>query len=587
MNKENDTLKLFKVESGIIYKWNDKSAYYEFVAKNIWIKERLQAIDDGTWYLTIGYKDPNGDTKDFTIAQEQIKRNELLNYMGIGIDITEGNAKDVRAFLNYSLRNFDIPVRNVHKSLGWLYDKDNVRTKTFLLDKAIGGTIESTYIGTVNIKPRGKATEFKRFVIDELEDSPCLQLALVLGLTAPVLSVVADEKDLENMFLNLSGDSSRGKSTALTLAMSCWGKSSVSDGRGSLIQSWSSTENAMFKSFSQQKLNGFPICRDECGANNIRNFNSFVYKFCMGVEKNRMNKDCVLQKVETFRTVMLSSGEVRIQDLMKEHTLGSSVVRLTEFNNLPWTKDAEQADRIKRFTSRHYGTLGKEFVELLCEYTEDEIFDIWYDYTDKLKPMLEPYVRHFASRIASKYAIFMTTFFILTGLLDVEWNEDVIMEILVDSAKDKEDEIKLAKNAYDLIMDFVSENSSHFYSYKGSSYSHNSKIEKNYSTTIFGKYNEDGDVTISRKQFNRLLIGNGFKNPKLVLMQLKEKGALIVEHDGERNNFYNRRTVGTSDKIPVVVIKKNVVFDDEDIVGSDDVKNEEELVDNEKMFEEE
>lgn len=77
------------------------------------------------------------------------------------------------------------------------------------------------------------------------------------------------------------------------------------------------------------------------------------------------------------------------------------------------------------------------------------------------------------------------------------------------------------------------------------------------------------DVTISRKQFDRLLLSNGFKNPKLVLKKLKEKGALIVERDGDRNNFYNRRTVSTSDKIPVVVIKKNVVFEDEESVETE------------------
>ena len=151
---------------------------------------------------------------------------------------------------------------------------------------------------------------------------------------------------------------------------------------------------------------------------------------------------------------------------------------------------------------------------------------------------------------------------------------------MIESAKDKQNEIKLAENAYDLIMDFVSENISHFYAYKGSSYSPNNRIEKNYSTTIWGKYN-DVDITFSRKQFDRLLTSNGFKNPKMVLIKLKEKCAVIVEHDGERNNCYNRRTVGTSDKIPVVVIKKDVVFDDEKTVVSEDIKkNKVELVAN-------
>ena len=551
----------FLVEKGIIYKWNERKSVYDFVAKDIRIKERLYAIDDGTWYLTIEYKDPTKTIKEFTIAQDQIKRNELLNYMGKGIDITEGNATDVRSFLNYSLRMFEIPIRNVHRSLGWLF-VNGERSNTYLLDEAIGGDIKSTYIGDVNLKPKGKVEDYINFLKEEISENPYLQFALVLGLSAPILSIVADDKDMENLVVSLSGQSSSGKSTALSLAMNSLGKATVSDGIGSLIQNWSGTENFMFKSISSQKLNGFPVCRDECGANNVKNFNNFIYKFCMGQEKGRLNKDCTLQKTETFRSIMLSSGEVRIQDLMKEHTLGSSVVRLTEFNNLPWTDSALQADRIKRFLSRNYGTLGKEFIKYLCLYKEDEIIELWYEYTDKLVPLLEPYVKQFATRIASKYAIFMTTFYLVTGLLEVDWDEEKIIDILVDSAKDKEDEINLAKSAYNLIMDFVSENSSHFYSFTGFSYNIKNRIDKNYSKTIYGKYN-DSDITISKIQLNRILAAHGFNNPKLVLMKLKEKGVLIVEKNGKRDGYYNRRTIDEAHEISVVVLKKNMIFDDE------------------------
>ena len=377
-----------------------------------------------------------------------------------------------------------------------------------------------------------------------------------------------------------------GKSSALMLAMSPWGKCTVSSGNGSLVKSWSSTENALLKTISSSGIQGFPIAFDEAGTNNIKNMNTMIYKFCSGVDKARLNRDSLLQKNETFRTVLLSSGEIRILDQMKEKTVGSTVIRLTEFNDFPWTDSAEQSNRIKKFLTRNYGTFGKLFIEELIQYDEDDIIDYWNDYTDELIPKLKPYVKHFSDRIASKFAIFLVTFDILKDTLDVEWDTENIVNLLIESAKDKQNEIKLAENAYDLIMDFVSENISHFYAYKGSSYSPNNRIEKNYSTTIWGKYN-DVDITFSRKQFDRLLTSNGFKNPKMVLMKLKEKGALIVEHDGERNNFYNRRTVGTSDKIPVVVIKKDVVFDDEKTVVSEDIKkNKVELVDNEDLFEE-
>lgn len=575
LQEEQDEYPPFMVKNGVIYKWSQKDTRYEFVADGIAIKERLKSIDDSSWYLTLSFKEPTGEIKEQTISQEQIKRTDLLGLMNTGIDITEGNVTDVRAYLDYSLRTDEIPINNVHKTLGWLY-VDGERTNTYLLDEAIGGSIKSKYIGNVNIKPRGKSDDFIKFIINELEDSPYLQLALTLGLTAPILGILAEDKDLENLFVNLSGNSSTGKSTALSLAMSCWGKASVSDSQGSLIQSWSATENAMFTSIASQGLQGFPVCRDECGANNIKHFNNFVYRFCCGMDKSRLNRDCILQKSQTFKTVMISSGEVRIQDLMKEHTLGSSVVRLTEFNNFEWTTDAQQSDRIKRFVSRNYGTLGKAFVKYICTVIEKDeekvIFNVWYQYIEAFKKLLRPFVKQFTDRIASKYAVFLTTHFFLKEFLQEEkalpkdredvWDDQKIIDIMIESAKDKGDEINLAQKAYDLLMTFVTENMSHFYTFRGSSYNIRNRVTDTYSTTIWGKQN-DADVTITRTKAEQILVTHGYKNPKLVYLKLKEYGALIPENDGNRNNFYNRRTITNSVKVPVIVLKKDVTFDDE------------------------
>ena len=561
----------FKLENKYVWILNELNEYV-ILCREINIVYRLNVIEDNT-------------LKEKVITESQLSKSSLLLLADIGLDINEINAKSVLEYLLWAKTDNTIPVHYAHKHLGWYY-KDGERTNTYLLNEVIGKDIQSTYIGEYNLKSKGNVGDYITFIKKELECNAYLQLALTLGLTAPVLGILAESIDAENLFINLSGNSSTGKSSALMLAMSPWGKCTVSSGNGSLVKSWSSTENALLKTISSSGIQGFPIAFDEAGTNNIKNMNTMIYKFCSGVDKARLNRDSLLQKNETFRTVLLSSGEIRILDQMKEKTVGSTVIRLTEFNDFPWTDSAEQSNRIKKFLTRNYGTFGKLFIEELIQYDEDDIIDYWNDYTDELIPKLKPYVKHFSDRIASKFAIFLVTFDILKNTLDVEWDTENIVNLLIESAKDKQNEIKLAENAYDLIMDFVSENISHFYAYKGSSYSPNNRIEKNYSTTIWGKYN-DVDITFSRKQFDRLLTSNGFKNPKMVLMKLKEKGALIVEHDGERNNFYNRRTVGTSDKIPVVVIKKDVVFDDEKTVVSEDIKkNKVELVDNEDLFEE-
>ncbi|MCB6602941.1 DUF927 domain-containing protein, partial [Erysipelatoclostridium ramosum] len=100
-----------------------------------------------------------------------------------------------------------IPVHYAHKHLGWYY-KDGERTNTYLLNEVIGKDIQSTYIGEYNLKSKGNVGDYITFIKKELECNAYLQLALTLGLTAPVLGILAESIDAENLFINLSGNSS-------------------------------------------------------------------------------------------------------------------------------------------------------------------------------------------------------------------------------------------------------------------------------------------------------------------------------------------------------------------------------------------
>lgn len=553
-------LPLFKVKDEFVWKYDDKILDYQRLCKKITVKHRLNVLEDDTWYLCIAYHDPSDRLKELTIPQSHMKRLDLLALMDNGIDITESNVVDVRNYLNWCIHNFAIPVKYAHKHLGWYY-KDGVRTNTFFLKNAIG-EVKSTYIGEYKLTAKGELEEYVSFIKDELLGNPYLQLALVIGLSAPVLSIIADETDMENLFVNFSGNSSTGKSTALALAMSPWGKAVVSNGHGSLVKSWSATENALMKTITSNGIQGHPLAFDEAGTNNIKQMSNFIYKFCSGTDKARLNSDSVFQKNESFRTILISSGEIRIFDQIKEMTLGASIVRLTEFNDMPWTTSAAQSNKIKRFISNHYGVFGKKFIKYLLDCDSNSIISLWNEYTDELVPELEPFVKQFAERISAKLAVFMVTFCILSEVLNVDWDFNEFTNILIESAKDKQDEVKLAEKAYEIIFADVAENRNHYEEYKGNSYNSNRRLPKSIQTSVWGKYN-DRELTISRKRFEKLMAINGFKNPKLVLQQLLEKGVLVPETDRNRRNYYNRRTLGTTDKISVVVLKRNILFDDD------------------------
>ena len=223
----------FKLENKYVWILNELNEYV-ILCREINIVYRLNVIEDNTWNLNLSFRDPVNALKEKVITESQLSKSSLLLLADIGLDINEINAKSVLEYLLWAKTDNTIPVHYAHKHLGWYY-KDGERTNTYLLNEVIGKDIQSTYIGEYNLKSKGNVGDYITFIKKELECNAYLQLALTLGLTAPVLGILAESIDAENLFINLSGNSSTGKSSALMLAMSPWGKCTVSSGNGSLV----------------------------------------------------------------------------------------------------------------------------------------------------------------------------------------------------------------------------------------------------------------------------------------------------------------------------------------------------------------
>lgn len=549
----------FKIDNEYIYMWDESNESYIPICKKILITKKLNIIDTDETYLTIRFENDFGSMIEKTIAKSQITRKELLKMMNWGIDINERNVVYVRDYLYWAFNQPNVSKELGHKKLGWIYE-DNKRTNTFKYRNIICedgiNSVDSSYKGDLAITSHGTSEEYISFIKKELKDSPYLQLALVIGLASPILCIIGEKLDMENILVNYTGNSSTGKSTALALSMSPWGNPSITSSKDSLVKTWNSTENAMFKNIAGQGLQGVPIAFDEIGSGNIRDFTKFTYKFAAGSDKGRMDSENNLRQKEVFRCILISSGEVEIKQQMTDMTLGTKIIRLTEFNNIPWTKNAKQSNRIKEFVINHNGTLGEEFIKHILEYDIDDIFKVWKNYSDELTPLMKPYIKQFSDRMASKYAIFLLTFEMISDMLEVDWDKQSFIDLLILSIKDKENDVNIAENAYNAIMEFFSEKINHFIQFTGC----NNKTRipnNNQHKDIWGKYNEI-EIVIMKKYFLETMRKNGFVNPNLVLSHLLEKGYIIPEKDRNRNNKYSRRELNGKQKIFVLVLKRDI-----------------------------
>ncbi len=173
---------------------------------------------------------------------------------------------------------------------------------------------------------------------------------------------------------HLRGDSSMGKTTALRVAASVWG-------RPSYMRRWRTTDNAL-ESTALQHCDGLLIL-DEFGQLDARMAGECAYMLANEQEKGRGRSGGGVRKLRTWRLLFLSSGEVSLADHMAEagkRTRAGQEVRMVDLpldagagmGGLEQLHEYEQpgrfAEAIVAAAAKNYGTPGRAWLEWLCAH---------------------------------------------------------------------------------------------------------------------------------------------------------------------------------------------------------------------------
>jgi putative DNA primase/helicase len=133
--------------------------------------------------------------------------------------------------------------------------------------------------------------------------------AVSLGFAGPLLGLLGQE----GCGFNLYGQSSRGKTTLAKAAASVWGKG---DSPG-FVRSWRSTANALEATAALHT--DTLLVLDELSIVDPREAHAAAYQLTGGTGKGRAARDGSLRQSLTWRTIVLSTGEVRIADKLAEN----------------------------------------------------------------------------------------------------------------------------------------------------------------------------------------------------------------------------------------------------------------------------
>jgi putative DNA primase/helicase len=305
INKEND--------SGVFYLEPQKNGdlKYRFLCSILLVIALYRNVSNTGWGRLLTFKDLDDHEHEFVLNAGSVSKDEstLISLLrNTGLTVTGQRFYHPR-LIDYLLNTppvSDRRIRSTNKT-GW-YKKNFFITPL----QSFGSTNEEIiYDGKCNqhsCAVNGTLEQWKENIARYCVGNPLLTFSVSMAFAAPLLNLL----EIENGGFNLMGESSIGKSTALKVATSVFGRPE----KGHAIQQWNATVNAM--EGIANSYNDMLLPLDEIGQATGNEVGNTIYMLGNGMGKGRMMSNAELRDRQTFRTIFLSSGEKTLEAHMGE-----------------------------------------------------------------------------------------------------------------------------------------------------------------------------------------------------------------------------------------------------------------------------
>lgn len=500
--------------------------------------------DEYTILLETEYK---GEIEYALIPRNNLTKIEILQYSKQGFDFFDHNYTTVLKLIQKQEDEFDEKdIVYQHEGLGWIVYNNHW---IFRGSKIRQGNFCSTYNGDFNIKPQGAFEVWLEMIETHVIGNTALEFALVVGFTSVLVGRLGSLIDNESLFIHLCGASTTGKTTAAYLIASVAGSPNIQD--DGLLRTWNSTTNAVMKTLVNNY--GFPIVFDEFSMRKETDVSSLIYMLASGREKSRMKKDRSLQKTESFRTTIVSTGEVSI--LNKGNGNTGLEMRLLEVNNVNYTYDSKTAEEIKRICSANYGHSIDKFAEFISAQ-EFKSFRKGLEHYRQKFINASRVKDKYTERLSKKFAIILLTAHYVHKAFSLKIDMQKLLDFLVDveTTNSMHKPRSIAFKAYEDLLQFVETNKSQFVG---------AYVTSN--NSCWGKINKSNlpddvayQIILPTTKFDWIFKKNlGYEDTNVIINELKENGYLDCDKD---HNTRKRKLTSGGNSVRCYII--NVPKDD-------------------------
>ncbi|MBT2289505.1 DUF927 domain-containing protein [Paenibacillus albidus] len=518
----------YLIDGDTLYKRNDGASYTP-IARRVEIIRRLLNDDTGKITLELSF-DYAGSSHTIEISRGLLTRRKISELLAYGVDVSDQKAAAIVEWLGY--QEEQLPIERVHSTVGFDFSQSPPVFKHY---QAIG--MDSKYTGPLQIHPKGTYEDWLHLVKEEVMGHPPLELALVLGLCAPVATCINHISGGEVLLFHLCGNSTQGKTTAVMLSISTFGAPIV--GHSSLLKDWNGTRNAVLAQL--RDIQGLPVAFDEASMLEGE-YGNLVYQLASGKDKSRLDNEGALRRSGQWSGSIISNGERSLSSSSSKNA--GSQIRITELSNIPWTQSAENANRLKEGLLKHHGHAGPRFVEYLLTQGLDQLDMRRRSWSKHIEAQFSV-ADTFTQRLSDKIAILLMTAELANEAFN--WGLDVqaMSSLLISATAQTSGNRDIGKHAYQYLMEGIHMHENHFYVDDVPP-----SIEP-----VWGKWIVENqslkEIYIFPTVFQSLMKQGGFENPSTILQLWKDEN--LIDH--ESNKFTRKKVISASFSSRVHVIR--------------------------------
>lgn len=498
INDKDEIIK-FEIDKGDVFK-------RLFSKVPIFIKSICKNIENGEEKFELIYYQPKLKEWQTMVVDKTVlyeKRN-ITSLSNDGIPITTLNADTwIKYFFKLEEMNYDnIPIIKTTDKLGWNKDIDCFvpYAKNIILDAD-----ERLQKWTNAYVSKGTLDEWVN-AIKDFRKNKLFRFILSGVFCGPLLKPLN-----QRIFIIYNYGSSRaGKSAAMFASMSAWGNPEE------LKTSFYGTSVGIERIARFQ--NDCALWLDEKQVNKSQtSLEQLVYMLGNGVGKMRGNKTGGVQKLNTWKIMVLASGE---ETLTNSSSTTGIATRCLEIEGSPFDYKEQIAEKTYETFANCYGRAGEKFIEILVKNYSKNNYELLKQKYNEVKSKLKEKTVNNVHSYISNVAVATLADIIISKELFGEQNEDLSYDMgisILDELNKKED-IDVVEKCYDRISNWIVSNFRRFDKYVDIKKIDMTKLENDVdggATESLGIY-EKGTFYVFRNAVEDFLTHNGYSYNKMV-----------------------------------------------------------------------